>query len=160
MLPPNNEMLPPNRVKKSRLTNAKSRILRVTEMKRLLTTVLFALFSLGFAQTLGDGTELLMTDLSSQKIVGHGKVYDGQIFLNISEDAEGFFLYVVTPSGDVATHHGEVNADGLVGVFADDGQLVDFADVLEKRGVKLVIQRVPELEETATDDDRLEPATP
>jgi hypothetical protein len=132
----------------------------VMRVKRLLTTLLLVFAGLGFSQTLNDGTELLMTDLESQKIVGHGKVYDGQIFLNISEDAEGFFLYVVTPSGDVATHHGEVKADGLVGVFADNGELVDFADVLYGRGVKLVVQRVPEISETSTDDDRLEPATP
>lgn len=132
----------------------------VTEMKRLLTTLLLVLASLGFTQTLNEGTELLMTDLDSQKIVGHGTVFDGQIFLNVSEDAEGFFLYVVTPNGDVATHHGEVKADGLVGVFSDSGELLDFADVLRGRGVKLIVQRVPELEETATDDDRLEPATP
>jgi hypothetical protein len=132
----------------------------VTAMKRLLTTLLLLLASLGFAQTLNDGTELLMTDLDSQTIVGHGKVFDGQIFLNVSENAEGFFLYVVTPNGDVATHHGQVEADGLVGVFGDNGELIDFAEVLQKRGVKLVVQRVPELSETATDDDQLEPATP
>jgi hypothetical protein len=139
----------------------KTHILRVTDMKRLLTTLLLALVSLGFAQTLGDGTELLMTDLDSQKIVGHGKVHDGQIFLNVSEDAEGFFLYVVTPSGEVATHHGEVKADGLVGVFGADGELVDFADVLYGRGVKLIVQRVPEIsDDAATNDSQLEPATP
>jgi hypothetical protein len=132
----------------------------VTEMKRFFTILLLVLACLGFTQNLSDGTELLMTDLDSQKIVGHGKIFDGQIFLNVSEAAQGFFLYVVTPSGDVATHHGEVKADGLVGVFADNGELLDFADVLEGRGVKLVVQRVPELEESATDDNRLEPATP
>jgi hypothetical protein len=132
----------------------------VTEMKRFLTTLLLVFWSLGFAQDLNDGTELLMTDLKSQKIVGHGKVFDGQIFLNVSEETEGFFLYVVTPGGEVATHHGEVNADGLLGVFSDDGELLDFAEVLEKRGVKLVVQRVPELQESTTDDEKLEPATP
>jgi hypothetical protein len=66
----------------------------------------------------------------------------------------------VTPNGDVATHHGEVKANGLVAVFADNGDLLNFADVLRDRGVKLVVQRVPELTETATDDDQLEPATP
>jgi hypothetical protein len=150
----------PNRVKELRFTNAKAHIIMVTEMKRLLTTLLFVLASFGFTQALNDGTELLMTDLESQKIVGHGKVFDGQIFLNVSEDAEGFFLYVVTPGGDVATHHGEVKADGLVGVFSDEGELLDFADVLEGRGVKLIVQRVPELLEATTDDDKLEPATP
>jgi hypothetical protein len=131
-------------------------------MKRLLTTLLLILASLGVAQTLNDGTELLMTDLESQTIVGHGKVFDGQVFLNLSENAQGFFLYVVTPSGDVATHHGEVKADGLVGVFADDGELVSFADVLKDRGVKLVIQRVAEVsEDTASNDDaQLGPARP
>jgi hypothetical protein len=132
----------------------------VTEMKRFLTTLLLVFCSLGFAQDLNDGTELLMTDLESQKIVGHGKVFDGQIFLNVSEETEGFFLYVVTPGGEVATHHGEVKADGLLGVFSDDGELLDFAEVLEKRGVKLVVQRVPELQESTTDDEKLEPATP
>jgi hypothetical protein len=129
-------------------------------MKQLLTILFFMLAGFGFTQTLNDGTELLMTDLESQKIVGHGKVFDGQLFLNVSEAAEGFFLYVVTPSGDVATHHGEVKANGLVGVFSDDGELLDFAAVLEGRGVKLIVQRVPELSETPTDDDKLEPATP
>ena len=131
-------------------------------MKRLLTILLVVLASLGFAQTLNDGTELLMTDLDSQTIVGHGKVFDGQIFLNVSESAEGFFLYVVSPQGEVATHHGEVREDGLVGVFADDGELVDFADVLKGRGVKLVVQRVAEVDENnpGNDDGRLEPATP
>lgn len=129
-------------------------------VKRFFTILLFVFAWLGFTQTLNDGTELFMTDLESQKVVGHGKVFDGQIFLNVSEDAQRFFLYVVTPSGDVATHQGEVKADGLVGVFSDDGELLDFADVLEGRGVKLVVQRVPELSETSTDDGKLEPATP
>ena len=130
-------------------------------MKRLLTTLLFTLLSLGFTQTLRDGTELLMTDLESQTIVGHGKVSSGQVVLSLSETAGEFFLYFVTPSGDVATHDGEGKADGLLGVFADDGELLDFASVLETRGVKLVVQRVSELEETtSTDDDQLEPATP
>jgi hypothetical protein len=133
----------------------------VIVMKRLLTILLFVLASLGFAQTLSDGTELLMTDLESQTIVGHGKVSSGQVVLNLSEKAGEFFLYVVTPSGDVATHHGAVKPNGFVGVFADDGDLVDFANVLEGRGVKLIVQRVPELEESViTDDDQLEPATP
>jgi hypothetical protein len=132
----------------------------VIVMKRLLTTLLLVLASLGFAQTLGDGTELLMTDLESQTIVGHGKVSSGQIVLSVSENAKGFFLYVVTPGGEVATHHGEVKPDGLVGVFADDGDLLDFADVLEGRGVKLIVQRVSDLAETETDDGQLEPATP
>lgn len=130
-------------------------------MKRLLTTLLLVLAGLGFAQTLSDGTELLMTDTSSQTIVGHGKVSSSQVVLNLSEKANEFFLYVVTPSGDVATHHGAVKPDGFVGVFADNGDLLDFAKVLEGRGVKLIVERVPELEEpAATNDDQLEPATP
>jgi hypothetical protein len=130
-------------------------------MKRLLISLLLLLASFGVAQQLSDGTELLMTDLESQTIVGHGKVSAGQIFLSVSEEAEGFFLYVVSPSGEVATHHGRVEADGLVGVFADDGELLDFAKVLEGRGVKLVVQRVPEVENQAsTDDERLESPTP
>jgi hypothetical protein len=161
MIPPHpDEMIPPNRVEKLRFTNVKVHIIMVMRMKRLLTMLLLVLAGFGFAQTLSDGTELLMTDLDSQKIVGHGKVFNGQIYLNLSETAEGFFLYVVTPNGDVATHHGEVKANGLVAVFADNGDLLNFADVLRDRGVKLVVQRVPELTETATDDDQLEPATP
>jgi hypothetical protein len=132
----------------------------VIRMKRLLTTLLLVLSCLGFAQNLGDGTELLMTDLDSQTIVGHGKVSSGQVVLNLSETAEEFFLYVVTPGGEVATHQGAVKADGFVGVFAGDGDLLDFAQVLAGRGVKLVVERVPELEEVQTNDDQLEPATP
>jgi hypothetical protein len=138
----------------------------VIVMKQVLTTLLLLSASLGFTQTLNDGTELLMTDLDSQTIVGHGKVFGGQIFLSVSEAAEGFFLYVVSPNGDVATHHGEVKADGLVGVFGDNGELVDFADVLQGRGVELIVKRVPELSEAATgtetptDDEQLEPAAP
>ncbi|MGL4609491.1 MAG: hypothetical protein ACRCYY_07365, partial [Trueperaceae bacterium] len=85
------------------------------------------------AQNLTDGTELLLTDLGSEKIVGHGKVAGEEIVLSVSQEAEGFFLYVVTPSGEVATHHGEVRPDGLLGVFSDTGELLDFADVLEGR---------------------------
>jgi hypothetical protein len=132
----------------------------VTAMKRLLTTLLLVLASLGFAQTLSDGTELLMTDTSSQTIVGHGKVSSSQVVLNLSETAEEFFLYVVTPGGEVATHHGAVKSDGFVGVFADDGDLLDFAEVLAGRGVKLVVQRVPAQESITTDDGALEPARP
>jgi hypothetical protein len=132
----------------------------VIVMKRLLTILLLLLPTLAFSQTLSDGTELLMTDLASQTIVGHGKVSSGQIILNVSEEAEGFNLYVVTPSGEVATHHGEVKSDGLVGVFGDDGELLDFAEILKGRGVTLVVQRVPELTGATTDDAQLEPVTP
>jgi hypothetical protein len=132
----------------------------VIVMKQLLTILLLLLPTLAFSQTLSDGTELLMTDLASQTIVGHGKVSSGQIILNVSEEAEGFNLYVVTPSGEVATHHGEVKSDGLVGVFGDDGELLDFAEILKGRGVTLVVQRVPELTGATTDDAQLEPVTP
>jgi hypothetical protein len=132
----------------------------VTAMKRVFTMLLLTLASWGFAQAINDGTELLMTDLDSQTIVGHGKVSSGQVVLNVSEKAEEFFLYLVTPGGDVATHHGAVKPDGLLGVFTDSGELLDFATVLKGRGVNLVVQRVPEIIETATDDEQLEQATP
>ncbi len=127
----------------------------VIVMKKLFTILLLLLPSLGFAQTLGDGTELLMTDLDSQTIVGHGKVSSGQVILNVSEKAGEFFLYLVTPGGDVATHHGAVKPDGLLGVFTEAGELLDFSEVLQERGVKLVVQRVPELTEASNDDGQL-----
>jgi hypothetical protein len=133
----------------------------VIDMKRLLTVLLLTLASLGFAQNLSDGTELLMTDLTSQTIVGHGKVSSSQVVLNLSEEAGEFNLYVVTPDGEVATHHGAVKPDGFVGVFADDGDLLDFSEVLAGRGITLVVQRVPALEESVTTDDNvLEPPRP
>jgi hypothetical protein len=91
--------------------------------------------------------------------VGHGKVSSSQVVLNLSEDAGEFFLYVVTPGGEVATHHGAVKPDGFVGVF-DDGDLLDFSEVLAGRGVTLVVQRVPAQESIPTDDGALEPARP
>ena len=112
----------------------------LVRMKTLLATLLI-LMSAAFAQDLPEGSELLLTDLDSQVIVGHGKVFAGELYLKVSKSASGFFLYVVSPSGEVATHHGEAK-ENLIGVFAEDGELIDLTQVLSGRGVKLHIERV------------------
>jgi hypothetical protein len=121
--------------------------------------IILALVGLAFAQDLPDGSELLLTDLDSQVIVGHGKVFAGELYLKIGNEAEGFFLYVLSPDGDVATHHGEVTKD-LIGVFTDTGELADLTDVLASRGVRLHIEWVDILAESASDDALLETTEP
>jgi hypothetical protein len=112
------------------------------------------------SQSLPDGSELLLTDLESQVIVGHGKVFAGQVYLKLSDEAGEFFLYVVSPDGNVATHHGEAKEE-LLGVFAEDGELIDLSEVLASRGVELLIQRVEEFaDETSSDDALLETPKP
>ncbi len=116
--------------------------------------------SLAFSQSLPDGSELLLTDLESQVIVGHGKVFSGQLYLKLSNEAGEFFLYVVSPDGNVATHHGEAKED-LIGVFSAEGDLIDLHQVLAGRGVRLVIERIDEFaDQTSSDDTFLETTQP
>ena len=91
----------------------------LSPMKAFLFSLLF--LSLGYAQTLAEGTEVLLTDLGSQTIVGHGKVAGGKLELDLAENAQAFFLYIVSPGGEVATHNGELSAAGELEIFADDG---------------------------------------
>lgn len=125
----------------------------IIAMKHLLILGLMYL-SLGFSQSLPEGSELLLTDLNSQVIVGHGKIFAGQLYLKLSQKAEGFFLYVLSSDGNVATHHGEARGN-LVGVFTDQGELISLEQVLAGRGVKLIIERVEILADQIPSDDAL-----
>lgn len=114
------------------------------------------MFISGHAQEFVSGTEVLLTDLNSAKIVGYGKVEASTLNLSLLDETGGFFLYLIFPDGQVATHHGEVTAE-LVGVFTDSGELLDFSKVLEARGgIRLNIIRTDKLSpEQPSDDERL-----
>jgi hypothetical protein len=122
-------------------------------MKTVLASLLI-LLSVALAQDLPEGSELLLTDLDSQVIVGHGKVFAGELYLKVSQDASGFFLYVVSPDGHVATHHGEAQQN-LIGVFGDDGELLDLTQVLAGRGVILHVERIDMPQNPSPSDDAL-----
>ena len=125
---------------------------------KVFITLLLSLLMMGTAQNLSDGTELLLTDLSSELIVGYGTVDGDQLLLNLSEDAEGFYLYFLLPDGDVSAHQGRATKDRLE-VSNDAGGFLSLEKVLADRGVDLTVARVSgDLnEEPAQDDDLLEP---
>jgi len=110
-----------------------------------------------FAQDLITGTEVLLTDLSSEKIVGHGLVESGALTLQLIDETGGFFLYFIFPDGQVATHQGEITPE-LIGVFTDTGELLDVTTVLANRGgISLNIVRAQSISpEQPSDDERLE----
>lgn len=125
-------------------------------MRALALSLLLCLSGFGYTQTLAEGTEVLLTDLGSQTIVGHGKVAEGKLELDLSENAQAFFLYIVSPGGEVATHNGELSAAGELEIFGDNGELVEFANVLRQGGVDLELE-TRNLDTPESDDELLEP---
>lgn len=127
-------------------------------IKQILLSTLVLLLSISaFAQDLISGTEVLLTDLSSEKIVGHGLVEEGALTLRLIDETGGFFLYFIFPDGQVATHQGEITPE-LIGVFTDAGELIDVTTVLASRGgISLNIVRAKSISpEQPSDDERLE----
>ena len=119
-----------------------------------LGLMLLTLVSLVFvhAQDIVPGTEVLLTDLSSETIVGHGQVEAGVLNLRLIDETGGFFLYFIFPDGQVATHQGQITQE-LIGVFTDAGDLLDFTTVLAARGgIQLNVIR--------TDGTNLNPSLP
>lgn len=105
-------------------------------VKNALKGFLFVLcmsLGVGLGQDLKSGTEVLLTDLSSERIVGHGQVEGRTLNLNLIDTTGGFFLYFIFPDGQVATHQGELGPE-LIAVFTDAGDLLDFTEVLSARG--------------------------
>jgi len=98
----------------------------------LLALLLLALPS-AFAQDLVNGTEVILTNLGSETIVGHGKVDGKTLELTLTDETGGFFLYFIFPDGQVASHQGQITPE-LVGVFSDAGELLDITAVLAARG--------------------------
>lgn len=118
----------------------------------LLFAFTLSFLSLAAAQDIASGTEVLLTDLTSETIVGHGQVEAGTLNLSLIDETGGFFLYFIFPDGQVATHQGEITQE-LVGVFTDTGDLLDFKAVLASRGgIELNVIR--------TQGDNLNPAQP
>lgn len=135
--------------------------MRLVKLKVFLS-LLISLLMLGSAQSLGDGTELLLTDLSSELIVGYGTVDGDKLLLNLSEDTEGFYLYFLLPDGDVSAHQGRTT-EGRLEVTNDRGGFLSLEQVLAERGVDLTVERVSGdlTEPPAQDDDLLEkPSNP
>ncbi len=129
-----------------------------THIKKILLSFFILLTSISaFAQDLVTGTEVLLTDLSSEKIVGHGLVEAGALTLKLIDETGGFFLYFIFPDGQVATHQGEITPE-LIGVFTDTGELIDVTTVLAGRGgISLNIVRAQSISpEQPSDDERLE----
>lgn len=129
-----------------------------TRIKKTLLSISIMLISISaYAQDLITGTEVLLTDLSSEKIVGHGLVEAGALTLQLIDETGGFFLYFIFPDGQVATHQGEITPE-LIGVFTDTGELLDVTTVLANRGgISLNIVRTQNISpEQPSDDERLE----
>jgi hypothetical protein len=131
-------------------------ILTVKNYLHLYLILVCLVVSLAQAQDLVSGTEVLLTDLNSETIVGHGLVEAGTLNLRLIDETGGFFLYFIFPDGQVATHQGQITPE-LIGVFGDTGDLIDFTQVLASRGgIKLNIIRAQDLNpEQPSDDGRL-----
>lgn len=111
--------------------------MRFPSFFRRWLTICLLIFLLSFgaalAQDLTDGTEVLITDLNSETIVGHGQVEAGVLHLRLMERTGGFYLYFIFPSGQVSSHKGQQDA-GFVGVYTDTGELINVVSVLAARG--------------------------
>jgi len=108
---------------------------------KAIATLLLSLVIMGAAQSLSDGTELLLTDLSSELIVGYGTVEGDKLLLNLSHDTEGFYLYFLLPDGNVSAHQGRALEDRIE-VANDAGGFLSLSEVLADRGVNLTVERV------------------
>lgn len=124
---------------------------------KALATLLLTLFMMVAAQNLSDGTELLLTDLSSELIVGYGTVDGDKLLLNLSQDTEGFYLYFLLPDGDVSAHQGRALEDRLE-VANDAGGYLSLSKVLADKGIDLTVERVSGdlRSQPAQNDDLLE----
>ncbi|MCA9835424.1 MAG: hypothetical protein KC422_00850 [Trueperaceae bacterium] len=132
----------------------KTKLFRARRWFRLVVSFIAALavsFGLVLAQDLQDGTEVLLTDLNSETIVGHGQVAAGVLHLRLMERTGGFYLYLIFPDGQVNSHQGQ-QMPGFVGVYGDNGELLEFSAVLAAKG-NIGLDLIPSDEATLNNQD-------
>ncbi len=108
-----------------------------------MKTWLFALIlilgsaNLAAAQTINEGTELLLTNSRSDVFLGYGVVEQGQLKLLISEEVRRFVMLFIQASGEIESFSGEITAAGRLQISLPSGELVDFQDLLLKANISL-----------------------
>lgn len=119
--------------------------------------MLCAMSGLGSAQTVREGTELLLTTPDSQRIVGHGLVAGGHVTINLDPDVDEFIALLLDPAGGFEVVSG-FRAEGQLRLIVEGGTptLHAFLAVL---GIDLTVQIVDSAfrDPLDPDDDRLDP---
>ena len=116
-------------------------------MKVLKLLMLMFIFTFTLGQAIPEGTEVLLTDSVSQTIIGHGKVEDAQLVLELGEVSGSFTLLLALPDGVVETYTGQLSFDERWLVIDVGGQLVGIMELFGSRGVSLMM--VPVSNDTA-----------
>jgi len=119
----------------------------------LLSFCCLGIFSNAFAQDINEGTEILLTNASSERILGHGLIHNSRLEINVSEDVDEFIMMLLQPDDNLEIFMGLVDKDGNLSFTDLEGNIHNFGDFLESVEVELVLNRVVE----QTFEDPLQP---
>ncbi|MDZ7705642.1 MAG: hypothetical protein U5L04_14300 [Trueperaceae bacterium] len=127
----------------------------------VLMISLLAPISVGVAQALSEGSELLITDPSSEVILGYGVVAAGRLELELVRESSAVVLLFIQPDGAFVVQAGSLATDGQITLMRDDGTVFGLAELLQERSLGLELSYTPEesFEGDNTDDEVLGPPT-
>lgn len=135
-------------------------------MRVLLAGLLAALcgllppvYAVGQTVSLPIGSELLLTDMRGEVVLGYGRVITGQLELTLSERATDFVVLILFPEGGVEVRLGKVDVKGAVLLLDEAGVWQSLEALALAADLRLILRRVPEGTFTGrlkTDDDLLE----
>jgi len=134
-----------------------------SQLKRILI-ILASLLCLGtmtnaFAQDINEGTEILLTNSNSERILGHGLIHNSRLEINVSEDVDEFIMMLLQPDDNLEIFMGLVDEEGHLSFMDIEGNVHNFGDFLESVEVELVLNRVVEQtfeDPLKTEDELLE----
>jgi hypothetical protein len=128
---------------------------------RVLMISLLAPFSVGVAQALSEGSELLITDPSSEVILGYGVVEAGRLELELVRESGEVVLLFIQPDGGFVVQTGSLATDGQITLVREDGTTFGLVELLRERSLGLELSYTPEesFEGGDTNDDALGPPT-
>jgi hypothetical protein len=133
--------------------------LRATARALIAALLLLTAWSgLGSAQTVREGTELLLTTPDSQRIVGHGLVSGGHLTVNLDPEFDEFIALLLDPAGGFEVVSGFRAEDHLRLIV--DGRTPTLQAFLAVLGIDLSVQTVDSAfrDPLDPDDDRLGPS--
>ncbi len=134
---------------------------RKDTMIRVLGILLISLLAqFGLAQTLTEGTEILITDPSSEVILGYGVVLNDRLELQLAFDTRDVVLLFIQPDGGFSTQTGTIDSDGRLNVTDAQGRVSELSAVLDAQslGLELSYTDTGSFEgEQSSDDEVLGP---
>ncbi len=117
-------------------------------LKRLfiILTLMFYLCMVhnAFAQNINEGTEILLTNATSERILGHGLIHNNRLEINVSEDVDEFIMMLLQPDDELEIFMGLVDEEGNLSFTDLEGNVHNFSDFLESVEVELVLNEVAE----------------